>query len=242
MVVTTETTRSQNQSDCIRGVTLTVNQLLSLKERWTRILDNLCLNGFGTFLSNSTLDQYFDWLEEAEGQRNGSPDFFDEISFKSGLTKLVLIDDGDWVLKIPFSNKKDHCKMEVRNYMEAVKEGFDNNFAATFFLMTYEGAPCYIMEKAECDETDIEDKYYDSLMETGAMSESDVYSCLGSMDSCTIVGELLELNYGRETFERFQDFLDKNGINDLHTGNVGFLRDLLVLIDYSGYHKHSFLY
>lgn len=241
MVVTTETMRSQNQSDCVRGVTLTVNQLLSLRDRWTRVLDNLCFNGFGTFLSNPTLDEYYEWLEWVE-RRDEEPDFFDEISFKSGLTKLVLIDDGDWVLKIPFSNKKDHCKMEVRNYMEAVKEGFGNNFAATFFLMTYEGAPCYIMEKAECDETDIEDKYYDSLIETGALSESDVSSCLGSIDSCTIVEELLELNYGRETFNRLQDFLNRNKINDLHTGNVGFLKDLLVLIDYSGYHKHSFLW
>lgn len=49
--------------------------------------------------------------------------------------------------------------------------------------------------------------------------------------------------YGEDEFLRVSDFLEWNGINDLHSGNIGFIGDRLVFIDYAGwfedYSKYS---
>lgn len=42
--------------------------------------------------------------------------------------------------------------------------------------------------------------------------------------------------YGYEEFVKVADFLEWNGVNDLHSGNVGYLGDRLVFIDYGGYY------
>ena len=42
--------------------------------------------------------------------------------------------------------------------------------------------------------------------------------------------------YGYEEFTRLADFLEWNEINDLHSGNIGYLGKRLVFIDYAGYY------
>ena len=113
--------------------------------------------------------------------------------------KLVIIDeDNDWALKIPFCDKAcDYCALEAENYKKAVEAGVEEVFAACYFLMEYEGAPCYIMEKVSCDEEAVESDFYeigsDKLF--GEMDEDEIYSYLGSMDSDEIIDELLEFYY-----------------------------------------------
>lgn len=42
--------------------------------------------------------------------------------------------------------------------------------------------------------------------------------------------------YGYEEFLKVADFLEWNGINDLHSGNIGYLGERLIFIDYAGYY------
>ena len=42
--------------------------------------------------------------------------------------------------------------------------------------------------------------------------------------------------YGYDEFLKIADFLEWNGINDLHSGNIGYLGEQLVFIDYAGYY------
>ena len=43
-------------------------------------------------------------------------------------------------------------------------------------------------------------------------------------------------NYGVHEYEKLTDFLYEMDINDFHSGNVGFIDDKFVLIDYAGYY------
>ena len=53
------------------------------------------------------------------------------------------------------------------------------------------------------------------------------------------VHEFLEV-YGEDTFEEFTNFLTCFGINDLHSGNVGYWNNKPVIFDYSGYYEESY--
>ena len=48
--------------------------------------------------------------------------------------------------------------------------------------------------------------------------------------------------YGEEKFEIILNFLNENGINDLHNGNWGFIGERPVIFDYSGFHEGSSYY
>lgn len=44
--------------------------------------------------------------------------------------------------------------------------------------------------------------------------------------------------YGEDAYQSLTDFMYKENINDLHSGNVGNIDGSLVFIDFSGYHDH----
>ena len=46
-------------------------------------------------------------------------------------------------------------------------------------------------------------------------------------------------DYGRDMFERLTDFCRTFNINDLHLGNVGYINDKIVIIDFGSYHNYS---
>lgn len=50
------------------------------------------------------------------------------------------------------------------------------------------------------------------------------------------IGEEFVRLYGEEEYERLAQFCCEKGINDIHYGNIGYVGDRLVLIDYAGYY------
>ena len=52
----------------------------------------------------------------------------------------------------------------------------------------------------------------------------------------TLVATLFAETYGYEEFLRLNDFLEWYDINDLHSGNIGYINGKLVFIDYAGYY------
>jgi hypothetical protein len=211
---------------------MTDKELAAIRLHWTKTIKALCSYGFSQFLNNRTEAEFKLW-------ENSSYEDLGNISYFHGVTKLVIVDeDNDWVLKIPFSNKAcDYCALEAENYKKAVEAGVEEGFAACYFLMEYEGAPCYIMEKVICDEEVVESDFYEigSNKLSSEMDEDEIYSYLGSMDSYEIVDQLLEFYYDEGFLGDIYNFLSENEINDLHTGNVGYRGTNLVFVDYSGY-------
>lgn len=214
---------------------MTEKELNGVRFNWTETLDILCSNGFSQFLDNRTVEEFEIWF-------NGvGREVLDNITYGWGASKVAIIDeDNDWVLKIPFCDKScDYCEIEAENYQKAVKEGVEEPFAECYFLMEYEGAPCYIMEKVDCDEEVVESDFYEIGLDklSGQMSEDEISDYLGSMDTDEILDQLLEFYYGAGFLQKVSAFLSVNSINDLHTGNLGYRGDKLVFVDYSGYYS-----
>lgn len=52
----------------------------------------------------------------------------------------------------------------------------------------------------------------------------------------TFVAAYFVEKYGYEEFMKIADFLEWNEINDLHSGNIGYIGDRIIFIDYAGYY------
>lgn len=213
---------------------MTDKEFAAIHLNWTQTINVLCSYGFSQFLNNRT-------ESEARLWGNSSYENLENISYSYGASKFVIVDeDSDWVLKIPFCDKAyDYCALEAENYKKAVEAGVEEGFAACYFLMEYEGAPCYIMEKVSCDEETIEGDFYEigSNRLSSEMDEEEIYSYLGSMDGVEIVDQLLDFYYEEGFLKKVNIFLSQNKINDLHIGNVGYRGTNLVFVDYSGFHN-----
>lgn len=214
---------------------MTEKELNGVRFDWSKILEALCSSGFSQFLNHRTETEFVNWYNMFGNE------LIENVTFGWGASKLVIIDeDNDWVLKIPFCNKsKDYCQLEAIYYEQAVKEGVEEPFAECYFLMEYEGAPCYVMEKINCDEQAVESDFYEIGLDklSGQMSEDEISDYLGSMDTDEILGQLLEFYYEADFLQKVNAFLSENSINDLHTANLGYRGDKLVFVDYSGYYS-----
>lgn len=158
------------------------------------------------------------------------------LNTNQGCSRAVFWDDNlPYVIKIPFGNRRD-CQIEVENYKKAKESGIEELFAECEWLMdfNYNGLsiPIYIMEFVECDENKITDEIYDSYIEGGF--DDDFISGL-ELDSSIEVVEFLSSKWGEEIYSTFVDFCSTNNIDDLHSGNVGFLRGSVVCVDYAGW-------
>lgn len=201
---------------------------------FSEVLDSLCEYGLFSdmedgftkiYLSNLLCDSFYYHMES-------------EVEIKYGLTKAVIcLPDNDWVLKIPFTNFKiDYCSLEETNYYAAKKEGFEDFMAETHYLMDFKGMPCYIMRKAEVGLDFLREDMYSCLIKEGNSEEYAVYNSELNCPDEDYVEDLLGFHYDHKRLDNFLDFCEENDINDIHTGNVGYINGRLVVIDYSGYH------
>lgn len=190
-------------------------------------------------------------LERAEKLHNDP--FVSKFRFEFGQTKMVIImDDLDYVIKIPFvRSERDYCVTEALNYEAALDEDLDYYFAwcapvgyykrmaewdkfnfGSWRAITWEPmqkevcAPIYVMEKVYCDEDAVSESLEGMGYSSMGCDEDDVWC-------------LVEAAYGEEEYSKLKRFCTAMKINDLHTGNVGFrvMDDVtsLVFVDYSGY-------
>lgn len=166
------------------------------------------------------------------------------FTIESGCSKAVIIPaEGNFVFKIPLmfdvNNynclSTDYCAEEVSQYKEAKIEGMEYAFVKTvpFDEMKIKyGAPLpfYIQDKVEVfDKWGKYDEIYDEMAEK--YENTLRLPSLWIEDFCNA--------YGVESFEDFGIFVCNSGINDLHSGNVGYLDGMPVVFDYSGYFESN---
>lgn len=160
----------------------------------------------------------------------------------SGLTKAVLVfDELDWVVKIPFhvdysrSNEgsiTDYCERERFIYEQAKERGVAEMFAESYFLMEFCGRPIYIMKKVDDNKEKVSTDLQDKAISEGYDEEDFEY-----MESEELVEELFYYYYEDYLLQEYFAFCEDYGINDVHTGNIGYdENDKPVIIDYSGYY------
>ena len=219
-----------------------------LQDFYRKFLERLCTSdALARFFETGEEGDFSNWARSIPRSRKS-------IGAAYGCTKAVIWDSSlPYVLKIPFgySNNelKDYCEIERENYFLAQKipeiSGF---FAKSQFLFEFRGVPIYLMDRAECNEAEIEDRAFTSALNRSKElqefsedvdSEDFFQEFSHSFDYAgdeRKIDALLVEQWGEVAVDIFWDFCRENNINDLHFGNWGVLNDKIVLVDYSGYH------
>lgn len=175
---------------------------------------------------------------------------------RNGVSKVVFgwNDISDFVVKVPFigegyyqednfladaysfncaSNSKDcsdYCCTEEEVYAEAEEVGIENFFAATELICEIDDVKFYIAEKAR--------EFHWGDFPT--ISEDSREKAKGSDGTSLLDVSFLGIFYEQnedKSVDRMIQFLRDFELNDFHSGNLGYINDRLVFIDYSGYNE-----
>lgn len=205
----------------------------------------------------------FDEIDEAEFYpvvvQPFSEKYKKPFDYATGATKGVLIfEQLGFVIKIPFcrnsedceynsaygeyeccyftgadtDNGWDYCEAEADKYERAETEGLAQCFAKTEKIGDIDGYPIYMQELADI---------YKSIDYQSSHTEEDsrqVSSICNSNNFYMFNIEWLSdafHYYGEKMFHKLLEFIRTVGINDLHDGNIGYIGNRPVLIDYSSF-------
>lgn len=211
----------------------TVNEIEIAK----KIVKALMENNFLEAIDDE--DTWVDWC-------NNNSYFLEENHLEGfcGVSKACIFSEElpNWVIKTGFfldnDDNFDYCTIEAHNYQDAITEGVEEFFAASYELCTITPSECkelhqtiyfYIQEKAEPDEEKTSstcEKYI-----KGEYNNSDTWY-YDYTDS-----DRLESLFGEDkNFNKLMKFIKEWRINDLHSGNFGYTKEgIAKIIDYSGY-------
>lgn len=213
------------------------------KEIFEKIKELIELYHFDIFLNHRNQQSFYRW--ERYIRKNFNNFHINTKSFAAcGCTKAVII-IGNNVVKIPFNIEDgrfhNYCHEEVLNYQKAIECGtqdflcpceYIGRFRWRFLDKTY-NIPLYVMERADIDEERTENTSGDFFSRSDSDSNYNSYSDF-SDDECNVARVFSSYYDDSDIFQLIQ-FLNDWGINDIHSGNIGFIEDRPVLIDYSGY-------
>ena len=140
--------------------------------------------------------------------------------------------------------KWDYCEAEATVYKDAVASGVSDFFAETVCIGEIDNHPIYVQEIAtiyydvyfdyECEYSgEDQKKNRSSIMEKSNNSLSE--------DDCWIVGQtwlaaFIE-EYGTIAAINLITFLKDEGVDDLHSENLGFIDDKQVIVDYASFNN-----
>lgn len=220
------------------------------KEDLDEILEAL---SYGTFDENDEAD-FYSIVVQPFSEKYKKP-----FDYATGATKGVLIfEQLGFVIKIPFcrnsedceynstygeyeccyftgadtDNGWDYCEAEANKYERAEEEGLAQCFAKTKKIGDIDGYPIYIQELADI---------YKSIDYQSSHTEEDSRQVSSICNSNNFYMFNLEWlsdafhYYGEKVFHKLLEFIRTVGINDLHDGNIGYIGNRPVLVDYSSF-------
>ena len=215
----------------------------------SELLNILSKFGFDKVLADFTRGNYEDWIRKVV-QSDAGVDYMSDVSdgyifngsnhnvyVTSGVSKLVFWTDcGDSVFKISFNKLRcDYCGLEAEHFAEAKRLGLSEFFAGTEFVMYYNGIRIYKAERAEVSFERLSNDLYERL-ESDGMEAEEIFDTIDEADSlCELINWLVPYYTNSDKADALFEFLNESNINDLHSGNIGYIGNRLVLIDYSGY-------
>lgn len=220
------------------------------KEDLDEILEAL---SYGTFDENDEAD-FYSIVVQPFSEKYKKP-----FDYATGATKGVLIfEQLGFVIKIPFcrnsedceynstygeyeccyftgadtDNGWDYCEAEANKYERAEEEGLAQCFAKTKKIGDIDGYPIYMQELADI---------YKSIDYQSSHTEEDSRQVSSICNSNNFYMFNLEWlsdafhYYGEKMFHKLLEFIRTVGINDLHDGNIGYIGNRPVLVDYSSF-------
>ena len=216
------------------------------KEYLDEILEAL---SYGTFDENDEAD-FYPVVVQPFSEKYKKP-----FDYATGATKGVLIfEQLGFVIKIPFcrnsedyddyyeccnyftgadtDNGWDYCEAEADKYQRAEEEGISMCFAKTEKIGEIDGYPIYMQELASI---------YKNVDYQSSHTEEDSRQVNSICDSNNFYIFNIEWLsdafhfYGEKIFHKLLEFIRTVGINDLHDGNIGYIKNRPVLVDYSSF-------
>jgi len=194
----------------------------------------------------------FDSAEESPALEEVYSQLDIDVETTYGLSKFVIFLNEKEVVKIPFNGHfsfdecdeetgefffepffvPDYCDIEAAVYEDAITEGLGCFFAATRLAgVTNTQKPVYVSER-------VYDFYNEEKRNACHAPSKDSLKKAEEADTDFPYDWLARAYefYGDELTNRFIEFVKDAGINDFHSGNVGFRANgAPVLLDYSGY-------
>lgn len=228
-----------------------------ISKRYLELLDTLC-NEYGLREA----------VEECNGQASnlrynweyGPAADHLGLQLANGATRLIIWDEyEDCVIKIQFDEGHNHYdnnynELELAAYNAAVENGWEDMFAPVAKLFDYSFTDSirvgvYAMAFCDCNQDEVENESYRRNFdkyckeygrdpddeETQEEFSEDWYDYDGNY----IESALAYNGYQEHDYDKFCEFLRNQRINDLHSGNWGYLDGRLVLVDYSGYGRRD---
>ena len=178
-----------------------------------------------------------------------SIDVPENIKFATGATRLVIWDaeNPDYVAKIALSEEDEKYNLhEVELYQAAEREGLGEHFGWCAEIYDYGVRSVYAMEYLDCDYDQIYSESYqwgyenycyeqdlDINTEDSREAYEDYFWKSGTCDN--LVFDWFEDKLLKPMVAKFDRFVYEHDINDIHSGNVGYRGNVLVLCDYAGY-------
>lgn len=192
-----------------------------------------CSKTFDKFMHRPTEYSLADFLED---ETDGDDDFCVVVESQEltvhcwhGKTKACFyIPGAARVAKVGFVNfKTNHAVREYEVYREAVDASMQDFFVPCEKIGEIFQNPIFEMDFVEVDETRVTSDVFDRYDGNEA---SDI------VDADDGFVEALFPFYYNCDIDQLLDFLGMNGVNDLHSGNIGYDTDgNIKIVDYSGY-------
>ncbi len=163
---------------------------------------------------------------------------------RSGATRWAFVfEKHQTVIKFPKYDEtdEDYCELELANYNHAKEYRVEKCLLPIEYIGTTEsGIPIYIqpMYTTSQDQLDYNlvkkwERKCESLRRSPVVRKVKD-GCLYSPPNLWVT-RAIQI-YGKAFMKSFQEWSRKHGVNDLHSGNVGYLGKQPIIIDYAGYH------
>jgi hypothetical protein len=193
-----------------------------------------------------------DYLNEYEFESNNDSietygwDFMDNIGdkgleFHTGATRgCYTCPDWNYVIKFDLYKNGTYCQTELRNYERAkfyrVEQVLlpierhtilDNGIEIYFqtpYTSSYKNCPKDVARELEKAKGAMNPKLFNHICASMNYDIADRW-----------VARVVQL-YGKKFLKSFQEWRKECEVNDLHKGNIGFLGNRPIILDYAGYH------
>ena len=163
---------------------------------------------------------YCEWEEAKEEDKGPEPvleDYYYPFEFAN--TPCITL---------PSAN--DYCALEVAIYEDAIEENVAQYFAKEWKVDQVDEISIYAQDRAKM----LDDDRFDATTSEKTCKRCEQLSlrCFNSM----WIADFFEI-YGEDEFVKLSKFLEKHRIHDLHAGNLGYIDDMPVIVDYSCYRE-----
>lgn len=191
------------------------------------------------------IDDFIETLGWVEG--------FPEFTWESGATKLCIIPEfEDYVIKIPFDGEVnykgenfcyfyngggeegwDYCALEDEYFVDKVLDSGYEKFFLTTDCITVNGWPIYIQEKVTVHK-DSKIIPAPSKKSVARVKKESKMRCSIPLPTNWIAIALENFDNDINALDDFLNFLCSN-FTDLHSGNIGYKGNQVIILDYAGY-------